>query len=423
MKNPINLKAYFLLLPILLIPVFGSIALGLILCLALGLSILIILQRNIGTEPTPLKLTGLIFISYFSYFSIQGLFFCSSVQQHVHDIGKILPVLIIGVLLILIKKYTFKISYKAISSMAISSIFLTSSLAIIFRYYPPDINILGETFVQKTGVMAQLEMGTGNALPFGTIFITLAFVTCVGIDKKSIWGKLISFSALILAVLIVGFWNNSRGPLLAVIPLTLLMFWYLTIKCKVNESWSLLVMGLTTMTTLTLLFVIIQNIGYDVSTDMVNGLKEIAFQGSHDTSVNIRLTIYQAAVNAFITKPLFGFGIGNVFSSVIDYLPETKSFGYSHLHNMFLNHAIAGGVFGLMLLLLLIGSPLIMLWQSKTKITDESLYLSLVLVITICGTGMSNVLFMHDLLAGFFCSLILVNGVAEVDNKSKKLLF
>ena len=64
-----------------------------------------------------------------------------------------------------------------------------------------------------------------------------------------------------------------------------------------------------------------------------------------------------------------------------------------------------------------------MLWRSKTKITDESLYLSLVLVITICGTGMSNVLFMHDLLAGFFCSLILVNGIVETDNKSKKLLF
>ena len=226
-----------------------------------------------------------------------------------------------------------------------------------------------------------------------------------------------------LAVLIVGFWNTSRGPLLVVIPLTLLMFWYLTIKCKVNESWSLLFIGLTTITTLTLMFIIIQNAGYDVSSDMVNGLKEIVLQGSHDTSVNIRLTIYQAAVNAFIAKPLFGFGIGNVFSSVIDYLPETKSFGYSHLHNMFLNHAIAGGVFGLMLLLLLIGSPLIMLWRSKTKITEESLYLSLVLVITICGTGMSNVLFMHDLLAGFFCSLILVNGIVETDNKSKKLLF
>lgn len=416
MKKPIVLKAYSLLLPISLIPIFGSIALGFLLCLALGLSILFILQRNTDIQTSPFKIIGLIFISYFSYFLIHGLFFCSSISQLIHDIGKILPVFIIGILAILIKKNTYKISYSSISFMAISSIFLTSGLAIIFRYYPPGINILGETFVQKTGVLAQLEMGTGNALPFGTIFITLAFLTCLGIDKKPLWGRVISLSALILAILIVSFWNGSRGPLLVAIPLILLLFWYLIIKSRADKNWSLLIIGLTAVTTLIFLFIIIQSSGYDMTTDMANGLKEIVLQGSHDNSVNIRLTIYQAGVDAFLAKPLFGFGIGNIFSPIIDYLPSTKSFNYSHLHNMFLNHAIAGGVFGLVFLLLLISSPLIMLWKSKEKITDDALYLSLTLVITICGAGMSNVLFLHDLMAGFFCSLILISAISETRN-------
>ena len=111
MKKPIVLKAYSLLLPISLIPIFGSIALGFLLCLALGLSILFILQRNTDIQTSPFKIIGLIFISYFSYFLIHGLFFCSSISQLIHDVGKILPVFIIGILAILIKKNTYEISY------------------------------------------------------------------------------------------------------------------------------------------------------------------------------------------------------------------------------------------------------------------------------------------------------------------------
>lgn len=423
MKKSFFEKEYALLLPILLIPIFGSLALGLILCLALVLTIFFLLNKNSNKQPIQFKIIGSIFVAYFFYFSIHGYFFARSLSQHLHDIGKILPILIIGFLLIFIKKETFKISYKAISSMAIASIFLTTFLAIIFKLYPPDINILGETFVQKTGVMARLEMGTGNALPFGTIFITLAFITFVDISNKSVWGKLLSFSAMMLAIGIVVFWNGSRGPLLVVIPQTFLLIWYLTVKSKVDKNWNLFIAGILSVTFLALSSIILHSIEYDMAISTINGLKELALEGSHDESVNIRLTLYKAGVNAFLTKPFLGFGIGNTYIPIVDFLPDTESFHYSHLHNMFLNHAIAGGIFGLLFLFLLIFSPLTILLFRKRKVTTEGKYLALLFILTTCGTGMSNVFFLHDLLAGFFCSLVLLLVLTEVSEVTQNTPF
>ena len=117
----------------------------------------------------------MIFISYFTYYAVQGFFYSSTFSQHIHDIGKIFPILVIGILALLLKTNTFKINYKMLSLVAVSSIYLTSVLALIFRFFPPDIVILGQSFPEKTGVLVRLEMGTGNALPFATIFITLHF--------------------------------------------------------------------------------------------------------------------------------------------------------------------------------------------------------------------------------------------------------
>ena len=146
---------------------------------------------------------------------------------------------------------------------------------------------------------------------------------------------------------------------------------------------------------------------------MTNGLKELTDPGNHDGSVNIRLTLYQAGFQAFFLKPIFGFGIGDLLESVTQFLPKNRYFGYSHLHNMILNHLIAGGLVGLSFLFMLATSPLLFLWQKRDIITINDIYLSLLIVIVIFGAGMSNVLFFHDLLAGFFSILILIAAIAS----------
>ena len=413
MEKPINLKGLTLLVPLLMIPIFGSVALGFILSMAIFLIFYFLVKKNRDKTPTPFKIIGVIFISYFTYYAFQGFFFSSNLSQHIHDIGKIFPILIIGILALLLKSTTFKIDYKTLSLVAVTSIYLTSVLALIFSFFPPDVFILGQSFSEKTGVLSRLEMGTGNALPFATIFITFAFLTCLGYEKKSTLEKIISFSALILGILIVGFWNGSRGPLLLVAPLIFLMIWYLFKSSKFEQTWRPLILGSIVITLLIISFIIMQNFGHNHTKNMANGLKELTFSGSYDNSVNIRLTLYQAGFKAFFIKPIFGFGIGNLLDSVNQFLPKTGHFGFSHLHNMFLNHVIAGGLVGLLFLFMLATSPLIILWQKRNIISINDIYLSFLIVITIFGAGMSNVLFFHDLLAGFFSVLILITAIAS----------
>ena len=416
MKKSINLTDLTLLVPLIFIPIFGSFALGFILSVAIFLSFYFLIKSRDNT-PAPFKTIGVIFISYFTYYAVQGFFYSSNFSQHIHDIGKIFPILIIGILALLLKTNIFKISYKMLSFVAVSSIYLTSVLALIFRFFPPDIFILGQSFSQKTGVFGRLEMGTGNALPFGTIFITFAFLTCLGYEKKSMLEKIISFSALILAILIVGFWNDSRGPLLIVAPLIFLMIWYLFKNSKFEQTWHPLILGSIVTTLLIISFLIMQNFGLNDNRSMINGLKELILTEGYDESVNIRLILYKGGLETFFIKPIFGFGIGNLVEPVTKVSPEAGNYGYSHLHNMFLNHVIAGGLVGLLFLFMLATSPLIILWQKRNVISINDIYLSFLIVITIFGAGMSNVLLFHDLLAGFFSVLILLAAI--VSNKQE----
>jgi len=256
-------------------------------------------------------------------------------------------------------------------------------------------------------------MGTGNALPFGTIFITFTFLTCLTYERKSILEKIISFSALVLGVLMVGFWNASRGPLLLAAPLTFLMLWYLFKNSKSEKTWEPIILGSIVIILLTTSLIIAQYFGYSNIKRLVNGLKELAYSASYDPSVSTRLELYQAGFWAFFVNPIFGFGIGNLLESVTQFLPKNVDFTYSHLHNMFLNHVIAGGIVGLPFLFMLVTSPLIILWQNRDIISINGIYLSFLIVITIFGAGMSNVLLFHDLLAGFFSVLILIAAIAS----------
>ena len=417
MKKSIDLKSLILLVPFLLIPIFGSLALGFILSVAIFLSFYFIIKKgrnNTSTTSTAFKTIGLIFISYFTYYTVQGFFFSSNFLQHIHDIGKIFPILVIGVLALLLKTNTYKINYKMLSLVATISIYLTSVLALIFRFFPPDLIISGQSFTQKTGVLTRLEMGTGNAIPFGTIFITFAFLTCLGYERKSTLERMISFSALILGILIVAFWNGSRGPLLLVAPLMFLMFWYLIKNSKSENTWRPLILGSIVIALIAISFVIMQSFGHPMLNSMVNGLKEVIYSGSGaDESVNIRLTLYEGGFKAFISKPIFGYGISNLLESITQFFPKDVYFGYSHLHNMFLNHLIAGGLVGFPFFFMLATSPLFILWQKRDTISINGVYLSFLIVIAIFGAGISNVLFFHDLLSGFFSVLILIAVIAS----------
>jgi len=428
MQRSLNLKDQVFLVLFAIIPILGSLSLGLILCFMIFLSVYHLFKEKEHPPLILFKKIGIIFLLYFLYYSIHGSFFTINFSQHIHDLGKILPIFIIGIFALTLQKNTFSLSYSNISNAAVWAIYLTTALAFIFLYFQPDVSIFGEKLVFKTGVIGRLEMGTGNALPFATIFITLAFMTCLSMDKKSLLEKALSYLALIIALVVVILWNGSRGPILVLIPILPLLLWYLTKLSPRKKKWFYPLFGLSGFLIVGLLIWILHifNLnntaghaqGYSVVSNMINGIKQLFLDGKFDGSVGIRLVLYSASIKAFISEPLLGFGIGNIYDAVRNFLPIGKSYNYSHLHNMFLNHIVAGGVLGLPFLFALVFSPLIILKTKGHKVSNEAIYIGLLIIFVIFGTGMSNVLFFHDLLAGFFSTLILLSAIALCNDQT-----
>ena len=424
MRRSLNLKDQVLLVLFSIIPILGSLSLGIILCFFIFLSIYFLFQKNKKPSLKLFKKIGLIFTLYFLYYSIHGSFFTISFSQHIHDLGKIFPIFIVGIFALALQTTAFSLSYRNISNMAVWGIYLTTTLALIFLYFEPDVSLFGEKFVNKTGVGGRLEMGTGNALPFATIFITFAFLSCLSIDKKSLLEKVLSYLALIIALLVTIIWNGSRGPILVILAVLPLFLWYLSTLNTGKKKWFYPLFTAFLFLSVGLIIWIFYKInfnhtlGYNVVPNMINGIKQLFIDGEFDSSVGIRLTLYSASLNAFNSEPLFGFGIGNIFDAMLTFLPIGKSYNYSHLHNMFFNHIIAGGVLGLPFLFALVFSPLIILKTKEYKVSNEAIYTGLLIVFVIFGTGMSNVLFFHDLLAGFFSTLILLSAIALCNDQT-----
>lgn len=416
-KNLLDLKDKILLVLLATVPIIGSFSTGLILCLFIFLSIYNLNYKQEWSSCVKTKIIGLIFILYFSYYAIHGLFFTNGISQHIHDLGKIFPIFIVGVFALIIRNNTFSFSYINISNMAVWGIYSTILLGLIFLFLEPNIIIFGEKLANKTGVVGRLEMGTGNPLPFATIFLTFALLSVLSIDKKNTFGKIQSLIAFLLAVSAIIIWNGSRGPILVIFALAPLVFWYLVglSKHKGKKVYTLAIISIFLSILLLIYFISVSNIanlGYNVVSNMVNGIKQLFLEGEFDHSVSIRLTLYSASFKAFYSEPFLGYGIGNVFEAIKPHFPIGISFNYSHLHNMFLNHIVAGGLISLPFLFALVLSPLTVFRATKKKISRETVYMALIIALVICGTGMSNVLFFHDLLAGFFSILILLSIIA-----------
>lgn len=80
-----------------------------------------------------------------------------------------------------------------------------------------------------------------------------------------------------------------------------------------------------------------------------------------DLGTTIRFILYRAGLSAFWDAPLFGHGWGRLMSAIIPYLQpdELIHAQLPHLHDDGLNFAVASGVFGLVVYLLLLALPVV----------------------------------------------------------------
>jgi O-antigen ligase len=85
-----------------------------------------------------------------------------------------------------------------------------------------------------------------------------------------------------------------------------------------------------------------------------------------DGSIAQRLAMLEAGGQAFREAPWLGHGGQNRFAAARPYLPEGFP-DFSHLHNDFLTHAVAGGVPAVALLCLILAFPLLIALRAPPR--------------------------------------------------------
>lgn len=76
-------------------------------------------------------------------------------------------------------------------------------------------------------------------------------------------------------------------------------------------------------------------------------------------SVSERFSLMQAGWAAFKEKPVFGHGPQYRFDAAVPYFPQPPVDRYSHLHNDFITHLVAGGVVAFIFLMIILMTPFV----------------------------------------------------------------
>lgn len=145
----------------------------------------------------------------------------------------------------------------------------------------------------------------------------------------------------------------------------------------------------------------------DVARLMSTDLDAISLEDVQDRSLQQRLAMLQGGWRAFRDSPWLGHGGQNRFSAAAPYLPSDFTEEYSHLHNDFLTHAVAGGVPAVFLLVILLIFPVAIAGRSEVN-RLEKYGLALVFTGAFTGTALfNNVLFVDISAFSFGLSLVI----------------
>ncbi len=145
---------------------------------------------------------------------------------------------------------------------------------------------------------------------------------------------------------------------------------------------------------------------------LINGLATFQDGQNYDHSTYLRLIMYTAAWDAFSDNWIFGYGPHARFTAIAAYFPPEVKNVYSHAHNVFFNHAVSAGIFGLGAVLCVLLAPVVLAWKYAKKRFGSELYLASILSLSMIGCGLSNVLLFHDLTAYFFATLSVIAAAA-----------
>ncbi len=251
--------------------------------------------------------------------------------------------------------------------------------------------------------------GAVNPLVFAIPSLLLGFFSIIRLPLESTQEKLVSLAAFSAGCMASVISQSRAAWVLSIFLFACVLFaWYRT--GHLTKQFAL------GFTTLFLALVLVSSQTPIVQQRIDSALNEyhsFHTNGDWDSSVGIRIIMWESGLSAAMKKPFFGWGIDQTQLAAASELesPTMKQaiLNYGHLHNEYITTLVAKGLPGLLSLLLLLFVPLaIFLRQSGNPERLAHNGIGSLLCIGYALSGLSNLAFGDDTLNIFFVFFLAV---------------
>ena len=238
-----------------------------------------------------------------------------------------------------------------------------------------------------TGCSSRLLLYARNPLIFANMIAGLGVLSLVFYDpskKINLVPIVIKMLAQIAVVIIILAFSQARSATISYF-VAAILWATLTFLPQIKYKKSAIAL-MSSVTGLSIYF-FIKFSGY--ADRYVAGIKQIYFSDIMvEASMFRRLEMWRGGWKAFLDSPIFGYGFSNRFDAAEPYSSTLIAGHGGQLHNAYINHLVAGGVFGFILLLIVTWYPLYhIITTSRDRNLKNGIIVFSIMVVTICLVG------------------------------------
>jgi len=245
---------------------------------------------------------------------------------------------------------------------------------------------------------SRVALLTGNPNTVATILFPIVFLSVVGWRSKSLIWKVLAIFSLAVGLITTGIFAETRVTVVFA-PLLLSLVWLYLFR--VDRRFAYFLVALSSLSMLLLVF------NWEVVSDsslirrMATLFLEIGKDSEdlYDGSVAQRLIMYKAGWASFLDSPWAGHGVHNKYEAIRSYFAGTALEGsnYRTTHNLFVTHAVVGGLLGILTIFVLIMFPIYSVLRMNAKLRSaDDVFMASILTMSLMTLGMSETMLFND---------------------------
>lgn len=260
---------------------------------------------------------------------------------------------------------------------------------------------------QTFWVGVRAEGGSGNPGIFAVLTLVLGSIGAINVlatGRIRFWLGCFSWLAMVFCVVSSG----MRGIWIAIPVVTAILLW--TGAQRVSRA-SMRRIIIAAIASLVIGAGLAGSMFLERSEQLADDIALIAENGDYDSSTGRRLLMYKAAAQALMEAPWAGYGIHERMNAVKAHVPaEWRDIViYTHPHNGFLAALLDAGIAGLVAVLFLLAAPLLIAAGAERDETWRTrMAVASILTVGYVASGMTNILFEHDLMDSAFIVLLVL---------------